>query len=102
MSDYTPKSVGETYLRHQISRQKSFATKMANSGKRVKHSLLSIPLEQAEYIVNKHKSNTASIQTTIALLEELEALLDVGYEEYSPTKLRSVCKRALLSVRKIK
>jgi hypothetical protein len=102
MSDYIPKSLGETYLRHQISRQKSFAKKMANSGKNVKHSLLSIPIEQAEYIVNKHKSNTDSIQTTISLLEELEALLDVGYEEYSPTRLRSVCKRALLSAKKIK
>lgn len=102
MSDYIPKSLGETYLRHQIARQNRTNRKMADSGKKSMHSVLSIPLEQAVYIVDKHKINVESTNTAIALLEELEALLDSGYELYSPTKLRSVCKRALLNVRKIK
>ena len=75
---------------------------MAHSGKPFKHSLLSIPIEQAEDIVNKYKSNTEATRTIVALLEELEVMLDAGYESYSPTKLRSVCKRALLNAKKIK
>lgn len=102
MSDYVPKSVGESYLRSQIARQKAYRTKMANSGRPFKHSLISIPIEQAEHIVDKYKSNMEATRSTVSLLEELEALLDSGYESYSPTKLRSVCKRALLNARKIK
>lgn len=101
MSDYVPKSLGETYLRHQIARQKSYKTKMANSKHPVKHSMLSIPVEQAEYIVEKHKLNMQATSSAVALLEELEVLLDMGYESYSPSKLRLVCKRALSQVRKI-
>ena len=102
MSDYEPKSFGETYLRHQIARHKAYKTKMANSKHPIKHSMLSVPMEQAVHIVDKHKENMDAARSAVALLEELETLLDSGYELYSPTKLRSVCKRALLNVRKIK
>ena len=102
MSDYPLKSTGETYLRMQISRFKSFKTKMKNLDKDLNHSILSIPLEQAEEIVNKHKENTNAIRSAKAILEELEIMLADGYENYSPTKLRLLCKRALLNVNKIK
>lgn len=102
MSDYIPKSTGETYLRMQIARFKSFKTKSKNSNMELKHSTLSIPLEQAEEIVNKHKANTDAVRSAKAILEELEIMLAEGYETYSPTKLRLLCKRALLNVNKIK
>lgn len=102
MSDYIPKSIGETYLRHKIARHTKYAIKMANAGKEINHSIITVPIEQAVYIVNKHKENTSSTRSAVALLEELERLLDAGYESYSPTKMRSLCRHALLHVKKIK
>lgn len=102
MSDYEPKSFGETYLRYQIARHKAYKTKMANSKNPIKHSMLSVPMEQAVHIVDKHKENMDAAKSAVALLEELETLLDGGYESYSPTKLRSICKRALLKTKQIR
>lgn len=102
MSDYIPKSTGTTYLRCQIARHKSMKRRMEKNGNKIKCSIISVPIETAIEIVENQKGNKESIISAIKVLEELEVLLDMGYESYSPTKLRSMCKRALVHVGKIK
>lgn len=102
MSENTSNSSGVTHLRHKIQRYKHASAKMSKLGKKIEHSTLTIPLDKALEIVETNKSNKVATSSALALLEELESLLGMGFEHYSPTKLRSVCKRALFHVKNIK
>lgn len=102
MSENISNSSGVTHLRHKIQRHKHTSARMSKLGKKNEHSTLTIPLEKAMDIVETNKSNKASTSSALALLEELDNLLGMGFEHYSPTKLRSVCKRALFHVKNIK
>lgn len=100
--DYIPKSSGESFLKRAVSLHYSRKRKVEERGKVFSAEMVSIPIEQAEEIVNKHKIRMPSVYTLAEILEELEIQVNAGYESYSPTSLRTLVSRAIFHLNKIK
>ncbi len=100
--DYIYKSGGESCLQRIVSKHKATKRKFAEQGKDFSSNLISIPVEQASEIVEKHKVRVPAVSSLDSILEELQNQVNGGYETYSPSTLRSLVSRARYYLNKIK
>lgn len=100
--NYTPKTDGETLLRHQIARVKARIVKLEKEGKEYKNPIVSIPYDQAIDLVKRHKARKEVVETLNNLAGELSFQLDEEYVSYNVTDLRSLANKILIKISEIK
>lgn len=99
---YYQKSSGESCLRRVVNKHNATKRKFEEQGKKFSADIVSIPLEQANEIIDKHKIRIPAISSLDNILEELQNQVNGGYETYSPSTIRSLVSRARLYLNKIK
>ena len=100
--EHTQKSSGESCLRRVVSKHNATKRKFEDQGKKFSADIVSIPLEQANEIVEKHRVRVPAVSSLDSILEELQNQVNGGYETYSPSTLRSLVSRARFYLNKIK
>lgn len=100
--NYTPKSEGETLLRHQVARVKARIGKLEKEGKDYPAPIVSIAYEQAVDIVDRHKARKDKVQTAQNLAGELSFQLDDEYVNYDVSTLRTLANKLIVAISQIK
>lgn len=100
--DYVPKTDGETLIRHQIARVKSRIRKMEANGVEYKEPLITIPLVQAEDIINRFNYRKDKMETLRNIAGELSFQLDGEYIDYNVTGLRILANKLIAVASEIK
>lgn len=100
--EYTPKSSGESYLKRAVNKHNAIKRRFEEDGKVFSANIVSIPLEQANEIVKKHKVRMPAIYSLESILDELQNQVNGGYETYNPSSLRTLVSRAIFHLNKIK
>ena len=89
-NNYSPKTDGETLIRHQIARVKTRIRKMEANGLEYKEPLITIPLAQAEDIIKKFNKRKDNMETLRNIAGELSFQLDGEYVQYNVSALRKL------------
>ena len=100
--EYIQKSSGESCLRRLVSKHNATKRRFEEQGKKFSSEVVSIPVEQATEIVEKHKVRVPAVSSLESILEELQNQVNGGYETYSPSTLRTLVSRARFYLNKIK
>ena len=100
--NYTPKTDGETLLRHQIARVKARIRKLEKDGNEYKDPIVSIPYSQAVDLVDRHKKRKDKVETLLNVAGELSFQLDAEFVTYNVTSLRKLCDKLIVVASEIK
>lgn len=100
--DYIYKSSGESCLQRIVSKHRATKRRFKEEGKVFTSELVSLPIEQATEIVERHRIRVPAVSSLDNILDELQNQVNGGYETYSPSTLRSLVSRARFYLNKIK
>jgi hypothetical protein len=101
-NNYSPKTDGETLIRHQIARVKTRIRKMEANGLEYKEPLITIPLAQAEDIIKRFNKRKDNIETLRNIAGELSFQLDGEYVQYNVSALRKLADKLIAIASEIK
>ena len=101
-NNYSPKTDGETLIRHQIARVKTRIRKMEANGLEYKEPLVTIPLAQAEDIIKRFNKRKDNIETLRNIAGELSFQLDGEYVQYNVSALRKLVDKLIAIASEIK
>jgi hypothetical protein len=101
-NNYSPKTDGETLIRHQIARVKTRIRKMEANGLEYKEPLVTIPLAQAEDIIKRFNKRKDNIETLRNIAGELSFQLDGEYVQYNVSALRKLADKLIAIASEIK
>lgn len=101
-NNYSPKTDGETLIRHQIARVKTRIRKMEANGLEYKEPLITIPLAQAEDIIKKFNKRKDNMETLRNIAGELSFQLDGEYVQYNVSALRKLSDKLIAIASEIK
>jgi len=87
-----------TYL---TARTKSNVTIRENQGKQLHNPLVSIPLKDAQSILESHKKRNDKIEQVKKIAEELSRQLDGEYMDYNPRHLRHIANIVLIKLNEL-
>ena len=99
--DYEPKTRGLKRLAYMTARTKSRVTILDNQGKEFKNPLVSIPLDDAETIINIDRKRKNKIETLKDIIGELSHQLDAELVDYNPRQLRTIANIALIKINEL-
>jgi hypothetical protein len=101
-NNYSPKTDGETLIRHQIARVKTRIRKMEANGLEYKEPLITIPLAQAEDIIKRFNKRKDNMETLRNIAGELSFQLDGEYVQYNVSALRKLSDKLIAIASEIK
>jgi hypothetical protein len=99
--EYEAKTKGMKRLGYMTARTKSRVTILENQGRKFKNPLVSIPLSDAQMIINLDRKRHDKIETLKQIIGELSHQLEAELVDYNPRQLRTIADIALIKINEL-